>query len=694
MEVEKKNNILKSVVRETRTTKDARHLLHLLAEKDFYVIFFKLRNERFKNPSVLNASALEKLFEYIEAYINFTHIIDTDFSTFMNRFLMNVKPESIRLHIQCFSCLKNVDLNYLRKYFGYSEIYQTFKEAISGLFTYYTPSKYLVLLIRLLDNNQLVYKNMLPVILRIKSYIEKDVVDKNIGACCSALNSVASCCPEYFNETLVASLLGYLGKLLHTPQNYLFLSGKDVSAILETFNTLGSFEFQGTVTKNNTVGLLRECVGKIEEFRSSSVYEESQVVLHMTEIIPTLFNMCLKQGLDKFTFINPDFLDIKFGKLKQQSFYNKKQLNKSELDVKMTEGEHKKKIKPQFDKWQARFITAKYKFFNIAHSYIAAFKMEVFYQDLVHVENVVELFMGMNDLKKKLDWSDIITYACHSSYKPSYMPILFDEHFTKEPKHIEYIRIFFENISDTPEYIIYFTYLAVTNRYNKILMDIYLHDRTNDPVAIKVRNIILKYLSNYQNNDYEEPPVSDNEKYLDKIKRRLKEELISSDKDNDMDKIVKECMDKLTFCKVCPALAALFTVFIANDIRVSSHISICNYIRRCLAIEGGNENIKVNYVAIAAAILVKSGASIFDVTDRIENYYEVLIALLSYKGGNMKDKKHLEKIECEGFCVIFNCTLEQLAELGAISGYGDNKLEDSKYWQEYKRMNKLVKFAK
>lgn len=144
----------------------------------------------------------------------------------------------------------------------------------------------------------------------MKAYVEKDVVDKNIGACCSALNAIAKCCPEYFNEILTASLIDYLARLLHTPQNYLFLTGKDIAEIRDTLATLGGYTFRGSVSKNNAVGLLRECIGKIVEYRSSTVEEEAQVVVRMTETLPVIFNMCLNQGQNSFSFIDPDFLDL------------------------------------------------------------------------------------------------------------------------------------------------------------------------------------------------------------------------------------------------------------------------------------------------------------------------------------------------------------------------------------------------
>lgn len=674
----------------------SKRLLRILDGDDVYLIFSKLKQQKFKSSVRASDDVLTKLFEYIRRYAEHRHVVETGFNAFMNGLMKKIRPESIRLHIKCLSYLDDVDLEHFRGLYGYNKIYGCFKTTVADLFTENTDHRNIEILIRLLNNNQLVYKNLLPIVSKLNSYATKDVVDRNIAACCSVLDAVTRYCPDRFNDTLIISLLGYLAKLLHSPQSFLFLGERETTAIISALRTLSAFDFSGTDAKSSSRGLLRECIGKIVEYRHSTVYEEILVVVYMTEILAPIFDLCIRYGNRSIDFIDPKFLDFDIVKPRQDapgSENGDRPASKSkECDFYKLSRENEMKYgsessleKTRLSVLQSRFIEAKYLFLDRLSPFADSFDRVAFYNDLLKVGDPIQLFRNIPALKKQLDWSDLIVYACNAHCRASYMPIILDEYYTRQPSHQEYVQMFLNSLKENPEDIVPFATAATERHFDLILMDIYLVGIDDRPVVRRARNIILRYLI-----DYAEDEKKDDGKLITKLKNRLSMDRKDGES-SAMERIVEDCARKLAPQTPSKHVAALFLVFISKKIGAPAQMRLYKHMKECLDSDGGCSFTKRAYVCLCALILNRNGLGIFDVEDRLTTVYDVVVALLSYKTAGDGSKSHLKRIKENGFELLFGASEEQLAEIGALSGYGSVSIDDSLYFREFTVLDEILR---
>lgn len=703
------------------STPESKKFLRILEGQNIYMVFYRLKQQRLKSSFKLSDDVLTRLSAYVREYMEYKHVVGTGFNAFMNGLMKKIQPVSIDLHIKCLSYLHDVDLDYFRDLYSYNKIYQCFRATIANLFVHSTDHRHIGVLIRLLNNNQLVYKNLLPIISRLNSYVTKDIVDKNIVACCSVLDAVVRCCADRFSDILVISLLGYLAKILHSPQNFLFLKEDDAAAVIGAFKTLSRFSFRDFGVKSTSRGLLRECIGKIEEYRNSTVYEEVLVVVYMADVLPHVFDLFIRYGNRSFDFIEPNFLNFNIvksrrkitdsrdgasgeeiggedepdtrkdrpdanplvGKNSECDFYkiSKENGTKSESESTST------LEKTQFVRLQSRFIEAKYLFLDYLDPFTECFDRVVFYNDLLKIGNAVQLFRNIRMLKKKIDWSDLIVYACNARCKISYIPIILDEYYIKQASHPAYVQIFLNSLKERPEDLIPFTKAAVDQRCDFILMELYLIDIDDRPVIRKMRNIVLKYVIGYEE---DKGAGERDKKFITRLKEKVSLEKKDDEERSNIEKMIGSCVDKLTSHTPRKHVAALFLVFISKNTKVPMQMLLYKHMKESLEGGEGCQSIKRTYACLCALILSRNGLEIFDVEDELASIYDGIIALLSYRTSDKRSESYLKKIKESTFGLLFSADEEQLAEVGALSGYGEARLEDSLYFREFSVLDGIL----
>lgn len=695
--------------------KDSKKFKRLLKDKNIYEVFSALKHERFPDPIYLNKEALVLLSRYIERYKSTNHIIDSGFDHTIHDLLNKVRPESVEEHIRCIAPLRDVDIPHFRLLFGYNKIYQCFKESITNLFVSDFRACYIGMLIRLLNNSKLVFKNILPIISRLNLYTKEDLVDKNIGACCCALDAIATHVPEHFNDVLITSLINYIARLLSTPHNYLFLTKNDIVAIKSAFGTLCRFDFKDGAMRQHSLGLLRSSMAKIREYHRSTVCEEVSVVLHMTDILTPMLELYIRLGNTR-----TDFIDIKFlnfdcpptqcgpqlstsleelrNQLKRQSSSHRSDPPKHECDFYAFYDEAKQGKAPadgfareEAMAVQAQFIEAKYKFLDKLSECVDCFDRICFYNDLLRIKNPTILFNNIPRLKEKLDWSDLIVFACNSKYKCFYIPVVFDDCYLNRPAHSAYINIFLDALLNVPGALVFFAKFATDKRQDSAMMKLYLCHSGNKEAMKKARTMVLKYIINYQLGVDESPEK--NKKYIDELRSRVGKTQAVEEASNNIDTLVKMAIEELTDRVGGQHIAALVTVFLIKKISGHSQLLLYRYMRECISNKETTETVKRMYTCLCAIILKKNDMLMYDTDDVIIGFHESILALLNYN--TIENKKEAdEHIKIEIFNIVFKFSTEQQKEIAIVSGQVPEDGDKSEYLTEYNALKRIIYLEK
>ena len=152
----------------------------------------------------------------------------------------------------------------------------------------------------------------------------------------------------------------------------------------------------------------------------------------------------------------------------------------------------------QFQVLRDNFISNKYIFLDNLPNY--SLERIEFYKDLSKIENPVKLFKNINNLKKFIDWTDMIVFACNAPNKEHYFPIVFDEFYVKNPNHRTYLKIFLKNLTNNLDKngksLLYFTKYAIENEQVDLVSSLYLAGLNNEnDVSKKKREMILRYIN-------------------------------------------------------------------------------------------------------------------------------------------------------------------------------------------------------
>ncbi|KAM0680369.1 hypothetical protein GINT2_001427 [Glugoides intestinalis] len=402
------------------------------------------------------------------------------------------------MHIRCLSLLKHTDLDHYREVFSFGKIYHIFKDEMKTLFVDGTSSEFLEYLVVLLDNNKLVYKETHPVIQKIGLLCENQMIDKSIVECSIVLNCIVKHCPELMNISFISSIFVYLTDILLDPQNYIFIPFKESKQIVNTIKSMAEFlskciQKSEIGLKKTSFGLLRLLTEKIVEFKASTVYEETMVVLSATDCLESVFKLFIATKNENMGILDPGLLKFTLFDRKQKlnDMENKKE-EKLAVDF---ERPFKHHYNAQYQLLRDDFIISKYRFLDLV-SVPTEFERIEFLNDLSKVEDTHNLFPVLKNIKQMLEWSDLIVFACNAPNKESYIPLIFDPFYTDKAEHHLFLDIFISNITSSPECLVYSTYYAVQIRLMRLLAKLYVIGLDqNDNYSKKRREMIIRLIA-------------------------------------------------------------------------------------------------------------------------------------------------------------------------------------------------------
>lgn len=557
-----------------------KRLKKALKYTDPCLTLFHLKNISLDSSVLFDEEMMDRLLSFIKTFISCDFPIKTDFGEFMNSFMKRIKTESQETHIRCLSLIyingmiidRDNHLQYYRSLFSYSKIYSIFKEQMKNIFVEGLEPEFLEYLILLLNNNKLVYKHILPVIQKISTFVDQNIVDKSIVNCCILLKSITRIYPENLNPTFIASILTYLIDLLLDSQNFVFISLPGSKIILDTIRVQSEMILQSKDVeidlKKISLGLMRKLVEAIKKYKHSTVYEEIMVVVSATGCLECILKLFIKFENRNIDFIDSDLLSFtvfeRAKKIKngtdELKFVNTPSINKEnsfeedtvrldfERPFKNHYNAHHQVIRDEFIINKYRFLDL---FWSVTNNIDERFKRIEFYNDLTKIEQSYRLFPIIKNIKYGLDWSDLIVFACNAPNKENYIPLIFDRYFLEKQNHQVFLEIFLKNLCDSPNNLVYFTKYCIDMRMMDLLAKLYLVDLNNDENPCKKkREMIIRFIaslgqeeselikeeetnpikSKEVNITTEEHPADGN--LIEKVRRIEIKEIISPDKEN------------------------------------------------------------------------------------------------------------------------------------------------------------------
>lgn len=706
-------------------------LIRILKETDQYVVIFRMKTEIPRGALALNDKALQRLYEFIKAFKNQTHLIDAGVDDFMVDLLNRVIPSSIGLFTKSLSHFPSIDLKHYREMFGYSKIYRIFTDTVENIFESDVDHFHLSFLIRLLDNNDLVYKNLLHVISKLNLFVSENMVDKNIVSCSAVLTSIVQSCPEKLNEVLVMSLLSYLVGIMQNPQNYLFLNYEDSKVVGDAILALIRFKYTGIEVKKVSVGLLRECIARIEMYSSSSVYEEIMVVVMMMRILRDVFDLCVASGNREFGFVNAKFADFMLmdKKVKDKEMESKK--NKA-IDVERSEilfeRPFNNRHNAKFQVLRDEYITRKYIFLDALNEYIDVFDRISFYNDISRLEDPSVLFSRLNSLKKYIDWSEMIVFVCNSPSKERCTPFVFDDYYVKNLNHAVYLKLFINN-SNTDS-LVYSTRMAVDKECISLLAPLYLSTILNEDMkSRKIREIVLRYLNGLGCNGSGTNPVGNNmdtetnegdsidKQIAIEVTKKTDEDLGIVEKtrnitineitrlhhaddkwewkqfsignlishDDRIDSFLVSFFDSELPHEVNKNIAMLMIVVISKEPSERNIQKLVEYLRKCLEACQISSLSEETYACICSMLLSIGHTEYFTDDNRIGSYHDLVISLLRIATQKQRNE-YTERIRKQGFDVIFSLDQNRIYDIGLLN----EPSLSSRYLRTYQSIRNMI----
>lgn len=504
--------------------KISKKIKRALSRSDSFLTFYKLKKLSLSSSIFLDTQTTSKLFHFIKTFKDHNIIYDNDFDQFMVNFLLTLESENLELHLMCLGRLEIVNFDLIREKFSYSKIFGLFKSKIKSLFTDGVDTFTLNFLVKLLDNSKLVYKQLLPVIERLNIFLEKAIVDKSIVECCMTISSLGNGCFEVLNDTFVYSLLAYLVEFLSKPKNFFFIDLRAAQIITDTIDSLSKvllkYEKFTVNIKKLSSNLLDECIKKIREYKKSTVFEEAMVVLCMTSCLTPLLQVSLTKGNYSIESIESDLLSfVVFEKNRSKTAFGSQLEGKVAINF---DRPFKNYHNSQNQAVRDLFLMKKYTFIDT----FGTFNRIEFLNDLLKVDNPKLIFSVMKNLKKYLDWTDLIVFACNAPRKDGYISLIFDDAFTSNSEHFVFVDIFLNSVVNNSKILVYCTKCAICCNLVKLLPRLYLLElNRNTETAKKRRMMIIEYLNRRGDNIKYGPQTSEEVKA-----RRVKEVKVNIEK--------------------------------------------------------------------------------------------------------------------------------------------------------------------
>ncbi|KAM0686991.1 hypothetical protein COBT_001777 [Conglomerata obtusa] len=147
-------------------------------------------------------------------------IIDVD--EIINKLFKNQITINIETFIEAFFTIEIKNYTIIRDVFGYAQIFTYLKIVINTLFNETFHYKAIGLLYRLIDNPQLCYKTIYPVICKLNLYIDRKCFDNNLQTCCMVIKAMIIYEPRILKDKndFLKSLLLYLFQTIPKSLNH------------------------------------------------------------------------------------------------------------------------------------------------------------------------------------------------------------------------------------------------------------------------------------------------------------------------------------------------------------------------------------------------------------------------------------------------------------------------------------------
>lgn len=304
--------------------------------------------------------------------------------------------------------LHGKDFEFIKDYFGYSQIYKHSKNILSKmLYQTFTVNEIGYSLI-LLNHPELCYKNLLPLFKKINEYAEtgrKKVLDKGIINVCIGIQAVTTFSPETFagRNNLLLSILVFLNKILFYEEFYEFISLNDLNLFLSTQFTIVTIISLDNSTKNTLRGIFSKCLEQFNFMISKNdlCYED------------LLFTYSLLYQMNTFFW----FIDMK-----QEEKDGLKKLTSHIEDYKINQPKYIdrevfKSVVLQITKEKYHLLS------NISLSCEYKLNTDVFIED---IENIDNARVVLGDIKPEtLDWSKLINYVCKAENQGNFVDLVF-----------------------------------------------------------------------------------------------------------------------------------------------------------------------------------------------------------------------------------------------------------------------------
>lgn len=654
-----------------------------LDSDDVYLIYYRLKDIYTsglpadkkigsQNPTIfrihLPESTLLKLAEFIKELQSLNHLFSFDFSSFLNIFMLEVEPSCAFAHLLCLSRVSNLDLEYYRKLYSYSRIYNIFRAMIQNVtensVPEVLPTEYIQLLIRLLNNNKLVYKNLLPIISKFNLFISKNIVDKNIATCCSVMNALVLECKDMFNPELITSLSCYLLGIIINPHNHLFLKSAEMSVIFDTLSSLIVVSSPDRTNYKSAIGMLRQAGTAFSEYCKSTVSEEIMTSLYSLEIITPIFNLALACGCKDFKFLT--------------------MINFSQADYGFCR-------KREDEIVAQRYIIGKYKFINMAQPYLALFSPISLFNDLLRIDSPIAMISQIPNLYENISWSDIIPIAVQSPNKSEFIYLLFHPVYLSKAGHAIYLELFYKSCKDEPSTLLYFTayvILWLSKGMSSEILDASLVYELPESFEVFSKISALATLAELIPDLFFVNPGS--KEYCDVKRHRILLKYINVANNEVLD-IFVDYLEKNSV-EESDELFILLLILVERVNNEEKLLKLHGILeKRAHEMEFTSEK-NAEYVALRALLLSRVKTSIFEIYKSMKTKNELVIGLFycMLKGGSENPEK-IQKIKADGFDILSSMNEKEIKEVLQLSS--SESIKTSKYYEKYEEISKFIKEA-
>lgn len=625
----------------TRVVEDAKRaglsLRDILQIPDVYVRYFLLTS--LEIPSTEGSAEVLRLLKKL--FVDFAcagPLVVVDFNERMGDFVRRkIVVDGMEDFVCCISELDPdaADLVHYREFFGYSQIYGLYKKMLKTVFSCKFGHREIGLVIRLLDNEDLCFRKLLPVFSRLTGYVKNNVIDRNIVACCIVLRAVLKNIPGVLagRDEYIASLVSYFVGIVSQRATFAFINEKDADEIIATVDVLANYKFS-TAIGQTMLGIFKELVFRLETLIQSrtAVYEEVFAMTCMLHIIQLL--RMLLQRLGTAHSFSDAYLMIQ--------------------DAWVSRMEHI----PERE-WRHigdRFLAAKYRALDALHEELL-FDRILFYNDIARTRRPSRIFEAIEGMKNEILWSDLIVPACALQSQGEYLRLVFDRLFMARVEHLVYVDLFVRSIEE-PDILLYSGYLLLRafevvpecEKKWEVLADLYMHSiESRDQRVARLREIISEHVCG--------------------IGAEQKEVFLGV------------MVERLGSC-VClnTDVGSLLHSLLRRNGRMSPGVSrlLVSYILDCVVQPGsdGSQDQEAEYLCAAAKAIIDSGNMVFDADCVQRRYYSLAASSLAWRRG-VFPQESFDTLREKMFDFLFEAERSQIVELGMLVRDSPSRLVDA-----------------